>query len=259
MTSRTVIVIPARFGSTRFPGKPLTPILGRPLIQWSHEAAARVPGVRAVYVATDDDRIADVVRGFGGRALMTPADCANGTERVAACLDRLPDDAELVVNFQGDALLTPPAFVADIVAHMAADAECAVATAATRCSPGTYAHLLADAQAGRVGGTTVVLDAEDRALYFSKRILPHIAPGDPRAGMPPVLLHLGLYGYRRAALERYAALPVTMLETVEGLEQLRFLVHGIPIAVRCFDPPAHDLVEVNNPQDVAVVDRILRA
>lgn len=257
----TAIVIPARYASTRFPGKPLMPIrdktgMAKPLIQWSHEAASAVHGADGVFVATDDRRIADAVAAFGGATLMTPEDCANGTERVAACLNALPA-ADLLINLQGDALLTPPAFVEALIAHMEAHPQTQVATIAVRCSPETFRHLAEDAAQGRVGGTTVVLNAADEALYFSKRILPYLPAGRMPDADTPVLLHLGLYAYRRAALETYAAAGATMLEQVEGLEQLRFLVTGLPMQVLIMEETGYPIVEVNNPSDIALVEGIL--
>lgn len=260
---QVAIVIPARHASTRFPGKPLIAIKGpdgtaQSLIQWSHEAASAVNGASAIFVATDDQRIIDVVSAFGGKALMTPESCANGTERVAACLDQLPD-ADLLINFQGDALLTPPAYVEALIAHMAAHPEAQAATVAVHCTVETYRHLAEDAAQGRVGGTTAVLDAAGNALYFSKRILPYLAPDILPDEDRPVLLHLGLYAYRREALTRYVEAGTTMLETVEGLEQLRFLVHGVPVSVLVLPPPDYPMVEVNNPSDLAIVEDIMSA
>lgn len=261
-----IIVIPARYASSRYPGKPLAAVHGaggvaKSLIQRSYEAACAVQGTPSVVVATDDDRIAVAARGFGASVVMTPASCANGTERIAAAVTRLPmaDDgsADIIVNFQGDALLTPPDLVERLIAHMAANPGCPVATAAVRCSPSAYRYLIADQSAGRVGGTTVVVDARGNALYFSKRVLPHLPPGHPAEAEPPVLLHVGLYAYRRSALAHYAAQPATTLEDLEGLEQLRFLVHGIPVAVVASDPPAWDLIELNNPGDLPAIEAIL--
>lgn len=258
----TAIVIPARYASSRFPGKPLAPLKGatgiaKSLIQRSIEAARAVPGMAHLFVATDDDRIAHVARECGAEVAMTPPECANGSERVAAALDALPDDVDVVINFQGDALLTPSELVIALDNHMRADLACGVATVAVRCSGTAYAHLVADQMQGRVGGTTVICGADGNALYFSKRVLPHISPGSPLEAAPPVLLHLGLYAYRRAALTRYAALPATELEAIEGLEQLRFLYHGIPVAVVTADPPAWDAIELNNPSDTAPIEAIL--
>ncbi|MBO9669745.1 MAG: 3-deoxy-manno-octulosonate cytidylyltransferase [Sphingobium sp.] len=258
----TVVIIPARYASTRFPGKPLTQISGpdgvsRSLVHWSYLAAQEAAVDAQICVATDDARIADEVSSFGGNTVFTPESCRNGTERVAACLDMFPD-AELFVNLQGDALLTPPDFVRSLVASMRENPDMQVCTAGVRSTEATYRHLAEDAEQGRVGGTTVVLNADGHALYFSKRMLPYL----PSKAIPdentPIYLHLGLYAYRRKALERYVALDVTMLETVEGLEQLRFLVHGIPVNVLVFPEPTFAMVEVNNMSDVAIVEQILR-
>lgn len=258
------IIIPARYQSSRYPGKPLALLTGatgiaKPLIQRSFEAASHVRGARSIHVATDDERIAQIVQGFGGAVIMTPSECANGTERVAAALKVLGAGADIIVNFQGDGLLTPPALVEQLIAHMQADAACEVATVAVRCSPSAYRHLTADQAEGRVGGTTAVLDARGNALYFSKRVLPHIPPGHALEENPPVLLHLGLYAYRRSALEKYLGWTETDLERIEGLEQLRFLVNGTPVHVVRADPPAWDTIELNNPSDREPIEAILKA
>jgi 3-deoxy-manno-octulosonate cytidylyltransferase (CMP-KDO synthetase) len=256
------IVIPARYASSRYPGKPLAPLRGvggeaKPLIQRSFEAARAVSGVSALFVATDDERIAGTAAGFGASVAMTPESCANGTERVAAALPALPADVEIIVNFQGDALLTPAYLVEALIAHMRANPGCQVATVAVRCSASAYRHLVEDQRHGRVGGTTAIVDASGNALYFSKRVLPHIPPGSPLEKDPPVLLHLGLYAYRRAALTRYAGLPPSPAEEIEGLEQLRFLHHGLPVAVVVADPPDWDAIELNNPTDVEAIEAVL--
>lgn len=258
----TVIVIPARYASTRFPGKPLTQIRGsdgveRSLVHWSYLAAQNAGVDSHICVATDDARISGEVESFHGNAVFTPESCRNGTERVAACLDMFPD-AELFVNLQGDALLTPPTFVSSLVDYMRDNPEVQVCTAGIRSTEATYRHLAADAEQGRVGGTTVVINAQGQALYFSKRMLPYLPPHAIPDENTPIYLHLGLYAYRREALERYVALDVTMLETVEGLEQLRFLVHGIPMNVLVFPEPDFAMVEVNNMSDVAIVEQILQ-
>ncbi len=264
MTPRFAIVVPARFASSRYPGKPLVPLAGatgmaKPLIRRSHEAAAAVPGCAAVVVATDDDRIAEAARGFGATVAMTPASCANGTERCAAALDAIPGDIDVVVNLQGDAPLTPPWFVAAIVARLAADASAAMATPAVRAGPAIHRRLLDDQRAARVGGTCVVTAADGRALYFSKAVIPHVPParlGDPAL---PVFLHVGAYAYRRAALASYAAHPESALERLEGLEQLRFLDMGAAVSVVEVDARGRDVWELNNPEDVAPIEAALRA
>lgn len=252
------ILIPARFASTRYPGKPLVPLAGRPLIEWSYRAACAVPGAAAVIVATDDERIAEVARGFGAEVAMTPEACGNGTERCAAALDAVPANIDIVVNLQGDAPLTPSWFITDIVARLA-EAGADMATPAVRASPAVHARLLADQREGRVGGTTVVADAAGRALYFSKAVIPHVPDamvGDPAL---PVFLHVGAYAYTRAALAGYAAAAPSPLEELEGLEQLRFLATGASVAMVEVDARGRDMWELNNPHDVAPIEAALAA
>ncbi|WP_448659541.1 3-deoxy-manno-octulosonate cytidylyltransferase [Sphingomonas sp. CJ99] len=251
-------IIPARMGSTRFPGKPLVPLTvggtARPMIEWTWRAAVAAMGdAERVIVATDDARIADVVAGFGGRVAMTPEGCANGTERCAAALDGLAERPALVVNVQGDSPLTVPGHVRALIQAWRTEGA-AVLTPAIPCSPEQERRLLAEAAAGRAGGTTVVGDAHGRALYFSKRVLPF------RGGDAPALrLHPGLYAYTPDALARYVALPPGSLELAEGLEQLRFLEQGIAIRlVDVADRPG-GLWEVNHPDDVPLVERLLGA
>jgi len=256
------IVIPARYKSSRYPGKPLAEIRGatgvsKTLIQRSSEAANGIGVGIQVHVATDDQRIADHAKAFGASVIMTPEACANGTERVAASMAAISADVDILVNFQGDALLTPPALVTALIAHMEHHPETQVATVAVRCSPTAYRHLIADQMAGRSGGTTVVVNGRSEALYFSKRVIPHILPGSEIEKNPPVLMHLGLYAYRREALQRYMEMPATLLEGLEGLEQLRFLDMAIPITVVQCDPPEWDAIELNNPSDLEPIESIL--
>ena len=256
-----VILIPARFASSRFPGKPLVGLKGaggaeKPLIQRSVEAARRVRGVSGVYVTTDDERIADACSAFGVGVIMTSPECRNGTERCAEALASL-HDPDLVINFQGDALLTPPGFVESLIARMEADRDAFVATPAMRLRADEVRALQAEEAAGRVGGTSVVTNALGQALYFSKRLIPHLPKGALDGRMSPVRLHVGIYAYRPEALERYAATPVSDLETLEGLEQLRFLVASVPIAVVDVETPPFALRELNNPEDVEPIEQAL--
>lgn len=256
------IIIPARYASQRYPGKPLAELRGsdgepRSLIRRSWEAAAAIAAAERVWVATDDGRIADHVAGFGGQVVMTPESCRNGTERCAAAIEVLGEVAPIVVNLQGDAPLTPGFVVADLVSALAADAEAVMTTPAVRCSLTLYRHLVTDQAAGRVGGTTVVFNAARRALYFSKRVIPHVPEGMAE-GHAEVHLHLGVYAYRPAALAAYAATPPSPLEALEGLEQLRFLETGQVIRVVPFAPLDWDCIELNNPEDVPAIEAVLR-
>jgi 3-deoxy-manno-octulosonate cytidylyltransferase (CMP-KDO synthetase) len=258
----SVILIPARYQSSRYPGKPLVALTGaggvaKPLIQRSVEAARRVRGVSGVFVVTDDERIADACRTFGVGVIMTSPECRNGTERCAEALAQLhaPD---LVINFQGDALLTPAGFVEALIERMRDDTDAMVATPAMRLRSSEVRALQAEEQAGRVGGTSVVVDEQGRALYFSKRLLPFMPAHALDGAMSPVRLHVGVYAYRPEALDRYVATPVSELETLEGLEQLRFLATGVPIAVVDVATPPFALRELNNPEDVAPIEQALR-
>jgi 3-deoxy-manno-octulosonate cytidylyltransferase (CMP-KDO synthetase) len=260
---RVAILIPARFESTRYPGKPLAALagatgIGKPLIQRSWEAATQVSGTVGVWVATDDRRIAEVVTGFGGQVLMTSSACRNGTERCAEAAAQLGDVADIIVNLQGDAPLTPAFVVEGLADALAVDREAVMATPALRCSASTYAHLVHDAEEGRVGGTTVVANARGHALYFSKRILPYV-PAGKAAAHRAIHLHLGVYAYRPAALAAYAATEPTDYELLEGLEQLRFLEMERPIRIVPFDPFEWDCIELNNPRDVPAIEAALRA
>ncbi len=252
------IIIPARFASSRFPGKPLVSLKGpggveRTLVEWSWRAAASVNGPQCVVVATDDRRIADEVERFGGCAVMTPADCANGTERCAAAIAEMTPTPAIIVNFQGDAPLTPSTFVHSIIARLRAEPALPMATPVIPCRGPTLRHLMADRAAGRVGGTTVVFDRRHQALYFSKSVIPYVPGGEGGQG-EAIHLHLGLYVYRRGALAAYLQAPQSPLEVIEGLEQLRFLDMGLAVGVVVCEPPEGSTIELNNPTDVEPVE-----
>lgn len=264
--TRTAIIIPARLASTRFPAKPLALLRGpdgvaRAALSYTWataQAAARALGPDAVcIVATDDAAIADFAATAGMRVVMTPAECRNGTERCAAALDVLDETFDLVVNLQGDAPLTPAHFVAAVADRLVQEPVLAMGTVAVPATSGVLQHLLADAAEGRVGGTTAVCNRAGHALYFSKSIIPHV----PRDTVPqqPVLLHLGVYAYRPEALRAYAALEPSALELQEGLEQLRFLDAGMAVGVAVLSPPQWDMVELNNPTDVPLIEAALIA
>ena len=259
---KTVIIIPARYASARYPGKPLVALRDgtggkKTLIQRSWEAAVAVSGVDAVYVATDDDRIREAAEGFGAEVIMTSEACGNGTERCADAVERAGLEADLVVNLQGDSPLTPAWFVEDLIKAMQERPDMDMATPVLRCDAQTYAHFTADRKAGRVGGTTAVFDGANRALYFSKEVLPYIDPNKAENAAGEVFHHVGLYAYRPAALRQYAGWPEGRLERHEGLEQLRFLEHGVPVLCVEVEGKGRVFWELNNPEDVARIESIL--
>ncbi len=255
------ILIPARFASSRYPGKPLVELRGvsgspKSLIQRSFEAAQRVTGTDRVYVVTDDHRIARASEAFGAPVIMTSADCRNGTERCAEAVAKL-SSVELAINLQGDALLTPSQFVEALIRRMREDRDAQVATPAIRLRSAEVRALQEEEAAGRVGGTSVVSDDKGRALYFSKRLIPYLPKGALDDALSPVRLHVGVYAYRPEALELYVRTPPAELELLEGLEQLRFLAVGVPVDVVEVDPPPFALRELNNPEDVEPIERAL--
>jgi 3-deoxy-manno-octulosonate cytidylyltransferase (CMP-KDO synthetase) len=254
MSLKTCIVIPARYDSKRFPGKPLHAVIGgKTLIERVWRIAAAVKGVAGVYIATDSERIADHVRGFGGISLMTPADVPSGTDRVHAALAQMSADIQAVVNLQGDVPLTPPWVVQALVDEISQADGPPIATPAVELTPDQVQALETAKLTAPSSGTTVVTDVSGHALYFSKYILPFRRDAYPA----PVLRHIGLYAYRRDALARLIAIPPTMLEKAEGLEQLRALESGIPIKVVKVDYRGRTHHSIDHPNDVAIAEAIL--
>ncbi|HEX4265742.1 MAG TPA: 3-deoxy-manno-octulosonate cytidylyltransferase [Verrucomicrobiae bacterium] len=243
---RIIGIIPARYASTRFPGKPLALIAGKPLIQRVVERCRQAKSLSEIIVATDDARIAEVARGFC-RVEMTRADHPSGSDRIAEVASRCECDA--VVNIQGDEPLIEPAVI-DVVAGALAQAEMSTAATLIR-TPGEYDN---------PNVVKVVVNAAGRALYFSRRTIPYVREAASRSANEqlaafPFLKHLGIYGYRREALLRLVQFPMSPLEQAEKLEQLRALENGLQIAVVKVD---YDSVGVDVPEDVARVEELLK-
>lgn len=242
-----VAVIPARYGSTRFPGKVLAPLHGKPLIQHVWERARLAEGVDRVLVATDDERVAGAVRGFGGESVMTPPELPSGTDRVAYAVGTLRvERVDVVINVQGDEPLMEPAMIASLARLMIGHPEIPMAT---------LKHRLTDPrEAANPNVVKVVTDASGWALYFSRAGIPYART--PSEG-PGWAKHLGIYAYRESFLEELVSWPSSPLERAEGLEQLRVLEHGGRIMV--LDTP-YDTVGVDTPEDLArVAQRLQKA
>ena len=241
---RIVGIIPARYASSRFPGKALAELCGKPLVQHVVERAGRARLLDEVLVATDDVRIRTAVEGFGGRAVMTSPDHPSGTDRIAEVVRGLACD--LVVNIQGDEPLLDPDMVDRAVEPLVEDPSLAM---------GTLARPMGLEEATDPSKVKVVLDRQGCALYFSRAQIPFLrdgaAPGDPT----PFLLHVGLYVYRREALLRFASLPPSPLEERERLEQLRALEHGMRIRVVVTQ---HGSFGVDTPADLERVRRMMQ-
>ncbi len=257
-----LLVIPARYGSTRYPGKPLANLTGsggtaKPLIERTWLAAQAVEGVDRVVVATDDERIATTSTGFGAEVIITSSECRNGTERCAETMLQLDKTPELIVNLQGDAPLTPPWFIESLLEGMRSTATAAVATPILRCKGAAVNSLIMDRKAGRVGGTTAVVDHQFFALYFSKEVIPFTGQRFADHARSPVFHHVGVYAYRPEALTQYLSWSVGTLEAHEGLEQLRFLENGTRILCVPVDAQGRLFWELNNPADVPKIEAMM--
>lgn len=239
------VVIPARHGSTRFPGKPLALLAGRPMIRHVHERAV-AGGASAVIVATDDERIATVAGAFGADVAMTGAHHASGTERIAEVARQRRWAAEdIVVNLQGDSPLMPPECIGQVAALLAEHPSAAIATL---CTP-----VAGEEEYRNPNVVKVVMDVTGRALYFSRAPIPCVAHG--AASTPEAWRHLGIYAYRVGHLQALSAAPPCQLEAVEKLEQLRALWLGLEIRVAAARAAPGPDVDV--PADVAIVERYL--
>jgi 3-deoxy-manno-octulosonate cytidylyltransferase (CMP-KDO synthetase) len=270
----TLAIIPARYGSTRFPGKPLADLCGKPLIAHVVERAREARRVDEVIVATDDERILRAVEAHGGRAVMTSPDCASGSDRIVEVAAKFPQ-AALIVNVQGDEPLMPPEVIDRAIEALESDPECAVSTTMIRIANEE------DYRSPHV--VKVVCDREGRALYFSRSPLPNLTrateeekqtygaqfgggasdksdasdrsdvsdtPAIPFWGFK----HFGLYVYRREALLKFVSMPPATLERIEKLEQLRFLENGMRIRVV---ETALDSIGVDTPEDLERARRIM--
>jgi 3-deoxy-manno-octulosonate cytidylyltransferase (CMP-KDO synthetase) len=242
-SAQFTVIIPARYASTRYPGKPLVDLAGKPMVVRVCEQAKK-SGAAAVYVATDDRRIADAVRKHGHSAVMTRGEHPSGTDRLAEAAQLLKLRAQqIVVNVQGDEPLIEPKLISDVAQLLCKRREAAMTTAC---------HAIHDEGAAKNPNVVkVVLDAEGYALYFSRAQIPY-----PRESGAKHYRHAGIYAYRVSFLKQYAALAPAPLERAEALEQLRALWHGHRIAVVVSEtdiPPG-----VDTPQDLQAVLRMLR-
>jgi 3-deoxy-manno-octulosonate cytidylyltransferase (CMP-KDO synthetase) len=243
MSSEVLAVIPARMGAQRFPGKPLASIAGKPLVQWVWEAAKAAHRVTRVIVATDSDKIAVAVKNFGGEAMMTSPKCPSGTDRVAQVAKHTR--AGIVVNIQGDEPLMAGSTIDRVVEALQEDSHAVMSTAVRKAD--------SDREWKDPNCVKAVFDRNHYALYFSRAPIPW--KRDPKSHINGSRwVHMGIYGYRRGFLFRFAGLPPSGLEQVESLEQLRALEQGSPIKVVVVSHPSQG---VDRPADVKIVERIL--
>lgn len=239
--NRVAVVIPSRYASTRFPGKPLAMLCGKPMVRHVYEKAA-ASSADLVVVATDDRRIYDAVTGFGGKAVMTAETHPSGTDRIAEAVSKLGGEVDIVINVQGDEPLIPTSVIDELIAVMKHNPSIEMATVAV---PG-------DRTAMTENNVKVVFGENRFALYFSRSMIPFHRKGGVEA---PVYLHWGIYAYRKSALDRFVSLPPGKLEECEKLEQLRALENGIRIYVVLSDLES---IGIDTPEDLVRAEQKLR-
>lgn len=259
---KTLIVVPARYGSTRLPGKPLIEIAGTSMVRRVAEAARRAASElpdAGVVIATDDDRILAHCDMHGLPAVMTDPGLPSGSDRALAAADAVGSDASIIVNLQGDAPFTPTQHIV-AVARAAGTSGADAATPYVRLTWDALDQLRAHKRATPFSGTTLTHDSNGRALWFSKSILPAIRKEDTlrsKDDQSPVCRHIGLYAYTRAALQRFVALPEGHYETLEGLEQLRLIENGMHIQCVEVTPPAISIPGIDTAEDVALAEKLI--
>ena len=241
MKIKTAAVIPARYGSTRFPGKVLAELCGKPMIQWVYEKAADSIADEVI-IATDDPKVARAVEGFGGRAVMTSPNHPSGTDRISEAVRGL--DCDIIINVQGDEPLIPTSVIDGLIRKMQEDASIEMSTVAV---PRLRSEIENDPNKVKV-----VFDERNFALYFSRSIVPYLREGGKDA---KTYLHWGIYAYRRETLERFVRLPEGRLESCEKLEQLRALENGIRIYVMLSDLES---IGVDTPEDLKRAEMKIR-
>jgi 3-deoxy-manno-octulosonate cytidylyltransferase (CMP-KDO synthetase) len=236
LNNRTAAIIPARFASTRFPGKVLAELCGKPMIQWVYEKAA-ASIADEVLIATDDKRVVDAVEAFGGKAVMTSPDHPSGTDRI--CEAAVGLDCDIIINIQGDEPLIPVEVINDLIVLMQSNPEIEMGTVGVPAER----NVLADPNKVKV-----VVDNFDFALYFSRSLIPFLREGGVDC---PALLHWGIYSYRKTVLENFVSLPEGNLEACEKLEQLRALENGIKIYLM---RSSLESIGVDTPEDLKAAE-----
>lgn len=248
MSNRTIIVIPARFASTRFPGKLLADLEGKPVIQWVYEKAMAVKNADDVWIAADDNKIMQAVKNFGGKAVITSPNHPSGTDRIWEAVCEISDgnnEDELIINLQGDEPMIPPEVIDQLIKMMQSDHSLQMGTVAVSAERSKIEN---DPNRVKVvkGATS------SRALYFTRAAAPFLRQGGTDCGM---FLHWGIYAYRKSTLEKIVSLPESSLEKCEKLEQLRPMEAGIDIHVLTTDKST---VGIDTPEDLEIVRKILK-
>lgn len=263
---RVLLVIPARYGSSRLPGKPLARIAGQTMLSRVYRIARTAAQGRDhtdVVVATDDERIVKHCAEIGAKWVMTSASCPTGTDRALEAVKKLDREYSVIINLQGDAPLTPPDFIREMLRAFEADPTVDVITPAVQLRWEELDRLRAQKQTTPFSGTCVIVNQNNDALWFSKHIIPairHEAKWRQNEAWSPVFRHIGLYGYSRQMLETYVTLPVGHYEQLEGLEQLRVLEHGYRVRVVKVDYQGRaSMSGIDSPEDVKHAEALIAA
>lgn len=249
------IIIPARMASTRFPDKPLAMIKGKSMIERVWRIGGAVKSAKEVFIATDDDRLKRFAEGFGAKVLMTSSECLTGTDRVAEAALLLNLKQGVIFSLQGDAVLTPPWVIENVLEAMIKDPSIKIATPAVHLTGQSFLDFINSKKGGSSSGTTVVFNKKGDALYFSKAVIPYNR--DEFSKDRPVYRHIGLYAYRLDTLKQLSQLPEGPFEKSEKLEQLRALENGIPLRVVLVDYKGRTHGSVDRREDVAVIESII--
>ncbi|MCL4553140.1 MAG: 3-deoxy-manno-octulosonate cytidylyltransferase [Candidatus Marsarchaeota archaeon] len=255
MPETAIIVIPARMASTRYPNKPMAVIRGRSMIERVWRIATAVKNADEALIATDDECLKAFAESFGANVILTSPECRTGTDRVAETSRHLAGKHTIYFSFQGDAVLTPPWVIEQVLEAMLSDSSIRMATPAVQLKGPALQNFVASKQAGSTTGTTVTFDCKGNALYFSKALIPHTR--ETNDSNRPVYRHIGLYGYRTDVLQQLSHLPEGPFEKAEKLEQLRALENGIPIRIIQVDYHGRTHGAVDRPEDVATVEAII--
>ena len=244
MSEKIVIAIPARYGSQRFPGKVLAKLAGKPVIQWAWEAAVKADIADKIIVATEDRRVLEFLQSKGAKAVMTSPECQSGTDRVWEACKGI--DADYIINFQGDEPFMTAETLKKALAKLKSRPDCQIGTACVK---------LSGEDVFNPNCVKIAMDAEGRALYFSRCPIPYHHPLSPIAKTYPYYLHLGFYIYRREALEKFVSLPQSPLEKLERLEQLRALENGMKICVEEVEPLGPS---IDTPEDLKAAEEYIQ-
>jgi 3-deoxy-manno-octulosonate cytidylyltransferase (CMP-KDO synthetase) len=262
--ARTAIVIPARYGSSRFPGKPLAKIGGQTMLSRVVDVARA--GARKfknvdIMVTTEDQSIAAHAGEIGIKCIMTAADCPTGSDRVLQAVKKSGENYDFVINLQGDAPFTPPAIIGTLIEEIQNHKPAPdVVTPIHQLTWAGLDALRAAKKTTPFSGTTVTVDADGHALWFSKTIIPALRSENREEKKSPVFQHIGIYGFRLAALEKFVALPQSRYEQLEGLEQLRLIENGISILCVAVDVPEGGLqAGIDSPEDLARAEARLKS